>query len=501
MPTEPAADNFADNWDYLRTELRWLDQVLMNAVARQKREGQEVDRHSQTRADRATSHWWRGLVSLEGNTAYDEHRQPSSGIPKPSYQQQLEGRIQSSRRKGVLLGLPMLRDRLQLSSFEKNLLLMGLAPEINRRYAKLYRFLEGDDVPIKTDLPSLDLIMRLMCRNDAEWRTARWSLTAPSPLLTHELIRIVPCATDSFLNQPIRLADQLLRYLLAEKPLEQMLDQLIPPASQPEHNVPAESPISLFQGGRDRSLQFLTPSAVTLDWGDLILPSALVKGLKAIAQRLQSCTLLERHWGFSADTSEMALPGAIALFHGAIGTGKTMAAGAIAQTIQVPLFSVDLSLVEPYDYSPLLQEIDDHHPTLLLLKAAHLLFEQPAEQPAALSAIALHRFFLHRRQIPSLTLLSTNSPESILFEAHPFLSQIFEFPLPTKRHRLKLWQKAFPAQVPLAETMDWDLLAKDYGLTGGEIGAIAYEAALLAIGNGSPRVTMSHVFQAIASQV
>jgi hypothetical protein len=495
MSTDLAAESFADNWDYLRTELRWLDQVLMNAVARQKREAQEIDRHSQTRADRATSHWWRGLVSLEGNIAYDEHRQPSSNNPKPSYQQQLEGRIQASRRRGVLLGLPLLRDRLKLSTFEKNLVLMGLAPEINRRYAKLYRFLEGDDVPVKTDLPSLDLVMRLMCRNDAEWRSARWHLTAPSPLLTLDLVQIVNCPTDSFLNQPVRLADGLLRYLLAEKPLDQLLDQLLQRRTPELEPTELSPPIRIGRAEPDLSLQFLTQASVG-DWSDLILPSALLKGLKAIAQRLQSCTVLERDWGFSPDGSDLARPGAIALFHGSSGTGKTLAAGAIAQTIQAPLFKVDLSVVEPFDYPLLLQEIEQHHPTLLLIQSAHLLFEQPM----VLSAIALRKFFQHRRQIPSLTLLSSDSPEAILFEAQPFLSQVFEFPLPTKRYRLKLWQKAFPSQVPLADSIDWELLAKDYGLTGGEIGAIAYEAALLAIGTNSPKVTMTHIFQAIASQ-
>ncbi|NJL58090.1 hypothetical protein HC928_25475 [bacterium] len=36
MPTQ--AERFADNWAYLKTELQWLDRVLMLAVARQRQE-------------------------------------------------------------------------------------------------------------------------------------------------------------------------------------------------------------------------------------------------------------------------------------------------------------------------------------------------------------------------------------------------------------------------------------------------------------------------------
>jgi hypothetical protein len=39
---EPVA-LFADNWAYFKTELNWLDRVLMMAVSRQKRDTSEVD--------------------------------------------------------------------------------------------------------------------------------------------------------------------------------------------------------------------------------------------------------------------------------------------------------------------------------------------------------------------------------------------------------------------------------------------------------------------------
>jgi len=57
---------FADNWAYLKTELAWLDRLLMVAVARQKRDLQELDDFALSSEDRVTSHWWKGIISLTG---------------------------------------------------------------------------------------------------------------------------------------------------------------------------------------------------------------------------------------------------------------------------------------------------------------------------------------------------------------------------------------------------------------------------------------------------
>lgn len=158
MPAEQA-DGFADNWGYLRAELQWLDRLLMAAAAKQRKEAKEIDRIAQSKTDQATSHWWKGLITAEGNAAYDEYRQPSSGS-KLGYQAQLEVQIQSAQKQGVLLALPNLRERLGLTPFEKNLVLMSLAPEVNRRYTRLYRFCK---VKRTTKATCRRLIWRCVC--------------------------------------------------------------------------------------------------------------------------------------------------------------------------------------------------------------------------------------------------------------------------------------------------------------------------------------------------
>ncbi|KGF73348.1 hypothetical protein DO97_21370 [Neosynechococcus sphagnicola sy1] len=145
---------FASNWAYLKAELHGLERLLLVAVARQRRDTREIDRLAQSKADRVTSHWWKGLMALDQEPAYDgpgdmprgrSPRPPAAAASLPSYQQQLQLRIAASLQQGIFLGIPCLGDRLHLGCFERNLLLLCLAPEINQRYGRIYSYLQTND--------------------------------------------------------------------------------------------------------------------------------------------------------------------------------------------------------------------------------------------------------------------------------------------------------------------------------------------------------------------
>jgi hypothetical protein len=472
-------ESFANNWDYLKTELRWLDQVLMMAVTRQRKEAHEVDRVSQSRADRVTSHWWKGLVSLEGEAAYDEHRQPSSKA-KVSYQQQLETRIQSSQRRGVPLALPHLRDRLGLTVFEKNVVLMSLAPEMNRRYARLYRYLQGEDAA-RSDLPTVDLVLRLLCRNDSEWRSARMKLTAASPLVRHQLLQ-VSGSVDTFLNRPLQLTESLIHYLLAEQPTEQSLEILL---RQPDARPP-----------------LLDQSVEAVDWSKLVLPQPLLTSLQYLVQRVEGYAQAEETWGFDGSDALKYHPGAIALLVGDPGTGKAFAANAIAHALDTPLYVIDLDQVEPSDYLHLLEEIQTQDPTVLLVKSARHWLGRPSRylrsSATPLSSAALHQFLTQRRSLPGVTLFSEHRAASLQISWQHQMDQVLTLPMPGLDDRRQLWKQAFCLSVPKME-LDWDNLAT-LKLSGGEIAAIAHEAILYAAAIHAPKLNLDHILQVLSQR-
>lgn len=475
MPSDRDSDvAFTDNWAYLKTELNWLDRILRQACARSQEETKDIDRVARTKGDRATSHWWKGIISLS-SVGYDDFHAPytSPGTTPPrTYQQQLEARIEASKRQGIVLGLPQLCDRIQLSVFEKNAILMSLAPEVNRRFSRLYGYLQGDE---HAGLPTVDLILRLLCRGDAEWRAARLRLSTSSPLKQLNLVEFLPSRTQTFLSCRLKLTDTLTNYLLAEVPdskqLEMLLLQSNQAISQPPH----------------RLLKVLTPAKT---WSDLVIPPAVQACLENWLQQWQYQTQVDEIWGFGEKTQT---PGILALLAGVSGTGKTTTAEAIAQALQYPLYWVDLALLHPQEHAQLLAEISLTTPPILLLKSAQIWLGRHS----VLSSIEIAQFFQQRQQERAITLFTVERQQSIRASRLRPFDAILELPMPSQCDRLRLWRQAFPKSAPLDTELDWEWLAQQWQLTGGEISAIARQAAFLAATQiPNTPIQLQHIVQA-----
>ena len=488
MPTdqpESFIGGFTDNWAYLKAELQWLDRVLMLAVARQRKETKEVDRVAHSKADRATSHWWKGLLALDGNVSYDEHRPAPSSNPaaKLTHQQQMEQRIKASRDRGVVLALPVLCDRLCLTPFEKNLVLMSLAPELNRRYGRLYHFLQGEDPADKTDLPSLDLALRLLCRNDAEWRVARNHIVGRSPLTQYSLLRLLPNAGETRLNSSLKLYEALVDYLIAEQPTAEALEALLQTEKTPTARL------SFPQS----SLRQLDPA---LNGSTLILPAALLESLQYLAQQVWGYYQAEKLWQMQPAIA----PGKIVLLTGAAGTGKTMSARTIASVLQTPLFLADLEQVSPEEMLDLIEAIDSQEPTVLLIKSAQRWLGRSPHIPPSVSVDRLQALFARRRRLPGLTLLSARQPGAISLRWRQQMDRSLEFSLPEESDRLRLWKQAFSGSVPLSSDLKWKELAKQFTLSGGEIQAIAQETIAYAAAIEAAKVGNQELLSVLAQR-
>ncbi len=531
---------FSDNWAYLRTELSWLDRMLMLAVARYRQDKRGVDRVAQSAADRVSSHWWKGVVSLDGNIAYDEHRRaskPANAGQNMSYSQQLAARVQASREKGIVLALPALRDRLNLTTFEKNVVLIGLAPEVNRRYARLYRYLQGQDDEWTTDLPTVELVLRLLCRNDNEWRTARQQIAQKSPLLKSGLVTLLQQPYDTLLNASVKLSEPLVRYLLAEKPTLPDLDHLLQGTGTPDwlpsfspptfsETAPERGAIALPEGG------FLKPhsssdgpddsrvgyddnwgtSAAPLGgrgshlhclerpntaWHDLVLPDSLINTLRHIHDRATYQNQVDAELGLllplavGTALDGKAATGSLVLLLGESGTGKSLGARAIATELQEPLHWVDLSRVSPGNYRSLLSEAESV--PLLLIKAAHLWLSTPA--CSLLQDTDLWHFLEQRRIQGRVTFFSVQEAYRVALEWQREMDVIARFPPPDKPFRLKLWEKVLSTPLGHDNTLDAKLLSQ-LSLNGGEILTLAQDGAIAAVARQSP-MTLEDIRQAL----
>jgi len=100
----------------------------------------------------------------------------------------IEMRVEHSLRQGIWLALPALGRLFGLSEFELQIVLVCLAPELRRKYDRLYAYLQDD---ITRKRPSVQLIAELLNSEERlRWQTPAY-LSDVAPLLRTGLLRSV----------------------------------------------------------------------------------------------------------------------------------------------------------------------------------------------------------------------------------------------------------------------------------------------------------------------
>ncbi|WP_437295414.1 ATP-binding protein [Sorangium sp. So ce426] len=237
-------------------------------------------------------------------------------------------------------------------------------------------------------------------------------------------------------------------------------------------------------------------------WDDLVLPPDRKAALREVCLQLKHRSRVLGAWGFERKLG----PGRplSALFSGPPGTGKTMAAGVIAGELGVELFHIDLSRV----VSKYIGETEKHLAELfadaeaanaaLFFDEADALFGKRTEVRDAHDRYANQEtsYLLQRVDAyEGVVLLATNLVKNVDEAFVRRLGFVIEFPAPGPAERLKIWQKIWPAEAPLAPDVDLAFLADRIDLSGGYIRNVALAASFLAAEEGAP-IGMRHLVHA-----
>ncbi len=242
----------------------------------------------------------------------------------------------------------------------------------------------------------------------------------------------------------------------------------------------------------------------TATWEDLVLPEQQRQTLRDIRAHVQQRTKVYQNWGFAGKGGRGL--GISALFSGASGTGKTMAAEVLAQELRLDLYRIDLSaVVSKYigETEKNLRRIFDTAETggaILLFDEADALFGKRTEVKDSHDRHANVEvsYLLQRMEAyQGLAILTTNLKGSL---DQAFLRRIrfvIAFPFPDAKARAEIWQRIFPSRTP-TQGLDVNLLGK-LNVAGGNIRNIALNAAFLAAEAGEA-VMMKHIMQAAKSE-
>ncbi len=240
------------------------------------------------------------------------------------------------------------------------------------------------------------------------------------------------------------------------------------------------------------------------DWEALVLPAAEKSMLRTIGSHVRNRSTVYTAWGFGAVSSRGL--GISALFAGASGTGKTMAAEVLANELMLDLYRIDLSgVVSKYigETEKNLRRVFDAAEdggAILFFDEADALFGKRSEVKDShdrYANIEINYLLQRMESYRGLAVLATNMKSALDPAFLRRIRFVVTFPFPEMAQRADIWRRVFPGSTP-TEGLDHDKLAR-LGVAGGNIRNIALNAAFLAAEAGEP-VRMHHLAHAARSE-
>lgn len=253
----------------------------------------------------------------------------------------------------------------------------------------------------------------------------------------------------------------------------------------------------LWDGCRMHSRQRLDLLAqrieVKADMADLVLPQHEKDLLDLIASQVHLRNAVYRQWRFRERMNRGL--GLSVLFAGESGTGKTMAAEALANKLNLNLYKIDLSTVvskyigETEKNLRMLFDAAENGGVILFFDEADALFGKRSEVKDShdrYANIEINYLLQRMESFKGLAILATNMKSALDTAFLRRLRFIVNFPFPGREERKQIWQKAFPDQPNCKKPdLDWDWLAR-LNLTGGNIQTIVLNTAFWAAKKNKP---------------
>ena len=246
-----------------------------------------------------------------------------------------------------------------------------------------------------------------------------------------------------------------------------------------------------------------------LRWKELTVPKPIEAQLDELVAQVENRWLVYDQWGLR-DRLNRGL-GVAALFAGDSGTGKTTAAGAVADNLRLDLYRIDLSaVVNKYigeTEKNLRRVFDAFEPggAVLFFDECDALFGKRTDVKDSHDRYAnievsylLQRLEAYR----GLVILATNNRGAVDAAFLRRLRFVVTFPTPEREDREAIWRRLLPeAGAPPTDRLDYARLARFDKLTGGGIQAAAVRATFLAAAQPNPRaVTMDDALRAVKAE-
>lgn len=359
---------------------------------------------------------------------------------------EIDAKKEESLKKGAELRLHILSELFALSPFEMDILLIGLAPELDLRYEKLYSYLQNDVTKKK---PTVDMALTLLFTTFEEKIKSRAYFSPVAPLRKKYLVHLLEGERNeglSLISSFIKVDERIINFLLG--------------FDEPDQRI--------------RNFSHVIKPNRSFD--DLILPADFKNKLTGIAS-----------W-----YTENKIPPKL-LFCGLPRSGKKIAAESICREVGVDLLILDSKvLLEERSIDIVFLAMRE-----ALLQKSALYFQDfdvfiEGEEPKNYRELIIQAI----RTYPGLVFLA--GTVSMEFDKGLINNGFvpFSFPLPSYSVRKQLWESCLK-DFRLDKEVELNALASKFRFTGGQIRDAARTARSFAEGKNpsNPALSVEDIYK------
>lgn len=450
-----AALSYGSNLEYLSDELKKLDLAIKLHFAREQLSdgGNPLAEIALMQED--IGGFLEGLSLLDAAEG-DPARWESELLEQ---ERRIEERIQASLRQGVRLMLPRMSSHLPLSPLEKSIIIACLAPELDRKYERIYAFLQND---LSAKAPAPDFLFTLFGLSEEERIAARLLFDPDAPLMKFAMDLTEKSSNNGYtlLARPLKLDDWVVSCLLGFPVVDEHLLKAAKRA-EPEDPEYPEGGNNFHRELEEKAIRFV------------------------------------RHFG----PAEPEPPSTSVLFYcsGPDDAAKAETALSVCRRLNLPLLFVDTE--------KLLASEADYRDMLRLLQR-HALMEQSALCFTRFDAMAGEdgRHRLKGRQLMEMlrdrvpvTFLHGQAPWNMAVDGTDIHFVQMDFPYPDDTARRAYW-KSCAKMIPLAPKADMEGLSGSFRFTASQIRSAMSGGVDLAVWNAADaakiRVEEKDLYQA-----
>jgi len=239
---------------------------------------------------------------------------------------------------------------------------------------------------------------------------------------------------------------------------------------------------------------------------DIVLAETTREGLLDALTELRHKGLMYRRWGLKKVLKKTK--GLTLLFAGPPGTGKTMAAEAIASELGRPLHVVNYAQLENMWVGETEKNIEHVFHTaldagaVLFFDEADAVFQRRSYMATPWMNRDVNVLLAQMENYPGVVVLATNLAKVMDRALDRRIDIAVEFPMPDAPMRRMIYEHLVPKEAPLAKGVDFESLAQKYALSGGSILNVVRQAMRTSLRRGKRhRITMDDFIRAADREV